>query len=257
MTDGKSAKNPDHPLRGIERAAWLEHLAGNIAHEIIDPLSGINIYLGILEKICRKEGGKEDWEMVRKIVPRLQSASQRIEIVLKGIIDGARVREPNFVLTDINKPIGAAVKLARASLEKDAIKVKQKLAADLPLCYADPLLIKQAILNLIMNSSKTIKTSRKDPKMEIGSSLVNNTIVATISDPRSGDVSSLRNKAFDSSFVAKDGSPATGLGIVEMIIKNHGGHFEAYRNKWNGVEFRIQIPVEKAKDKAMKFFSRQ
>ncbi len=252
MTDEKEAKEWENLLRCQERIILLGHFVVGIAHQIIDPLTGINIYLGILEKSYNKRGEKEDLEMVSEIISKLQSASQRIENIVKGIIDFSRVREPKFVLTGINRPVEAAIMISSASLQKEGIKLRKKLAVDLPLCHADTRLIKQLVLNLINNARKGMENMGKDKKIEVGTSLGNNSIVVTVSDSRPLSGLDLRKRIFDNSYENRDGNPEIDLGfsMIERIIGEHKGFLGVLDSKWGGAEFRIEIPVEKGTNKA-------
>jgi len=251
MTEQEIAKELEHLLRGKERITLLGHFVGGIAHQILDPLSGINIYLGILEKICSKEAKKKDLERISEIVPKLQSASHRIENIVKDIIGFSRVREPKFNLTDINRPVAAAIMISSASMQKDGIKLHEKLVKDLPQCHADPRLIKQALLILITNACNAMKNMGKNKKIEVGSSLGKNSVVVNVSDSRPAAGLDLKEKVFDPSYANNGGNPEIGLSlnIVDRVIGEHGGSFGVFGSRWSGAEFRIQIPLEKGTNK--------
>jgi nitrogen-specific signal transduction histidine kinase len=60
--------------------------------------------------------------------------------------------------------------------------------------------------------------------------------------------SDLKNKMFDPSYINKDGGTGIGLYITERIIRDHGGSFAVFDSKWDGAEFRIEIPTNRGTD---------
>ncbi len=102
VMDMTRARELEHLLRIQDKMTSLGRVAAGIAHEIRNPLSGINIYLNTLEKIYDK---KESLEKVDGIIRQIQSASRKIESVIKSVMDFANPGAPKFIWRDINRPI--------------------------------------------------------------------------------------------------------------------------------------------------------
>ena len=220
----------------------LGRVAAGIAHEIRNPLSGINIYLNALEKIYDK---RESLEKVKEILRKIQSASIKIESVIRRVLDFSKPNEPKFVLTDINKPIKEAVNLFEVTLRKKGIEIEKALAKDMPLCHADPNLIEQVILNLMNNATEAMQNMRKGKKIEITSSIVKNCIFVTVSDSGPGVPLVLKDQVFDPFYSTKSSGTGIGLSIVYRIITDHGGSLNVSESRWGGAEFRIELPIKK------------
>jgi K+-sensing histidine kinase KdpD len=137
--------------------------------------------------------------------------------------------------------------ISASSLRKDGIKLHERLAKDLPLCHVDPRQIKNVILTLINDAHKGMKNMTKNKKIEVRSSLGDNTVVVTVSDSRPVSGSALRKRRFDFYYENRDGNPEIDIGfnIVEKIIGMHKGFFGVIDSKWGGAEFRIELPLEK------------
>jgi PAS domain S-box-containing protein len=242
ILDISRSKDLERLLRIQDKMSSLGRVAAGIAHEIRNPLSGISIYLNTLEKIYDK---RENLEKVKGILGKIQSASIKIESVIRRVMDFSKPSEPKFVLTDINKPIKEAVKLSEVTLRKKEIKIKKALASNLPLRKADPNLIEQAILNLINNAIDAMQNMKEGKKIEIISSIEKNCILVAISDSGPGVPLLMKDQVFDPFYSTKNGSTGIGLSITNRIITDHGGSLDILESRLGGAEFRIELPIKK------------
>ena len=167
ITDMTKAKELERLLRIEDKMSSLGRMTAGIAHEIRNPLSGINIYLSTLEKIY---DNPERSDRVGQILQQVQSASRKIESVIKRVLDFSRSSEPEFVLTDINEAIREAIQLSAVALRKRGIVVGQFLAEDLPLCSADGQMIGEVVVNLLANAAEAMKGQKGDRRIQVSSS---------------------------------------------------------------------------------------
>jgi PAS domain S-box-containing protein len=235
-------KEMEHLLRIQDKMTSLGRVAAGIAHEIRNPLSGINIYLNTLEKIYDK---RENLEKVKGILGKIQSASIKIESVIRRVMDFSKPNEPKVVLTDITNPVTEAVNLSGVTLRKKGIKIEKSLADNLPLCQADPAMIEEVILNLINNAADAMQDMSEGKKIEITSSIEKNHIVVTVSDSGPGVPSAMKDQVFDPFYSTKSSGTGIGLSIAHRIITDHGGSLNMSESRWGGAEFRIELPIMK------------
>jgi PAS domain S-box-containing protein len=239
------AKRLENLLRIQDKMSSLGRVAAGIAHEIRNPLSGINIYLNTLRKLYYKDGSEEK---VGQILDQLQSASRKIESVIRRVMDFTKSSEPQLSLMDINGPIEEAINLSAVSLRKRNIRIEKNLAGNLPLCYLDAQLIEQVLLNLITNSAEAMKDDKQEPKIiAITSAVVNDQIQVSVSDSGPGVPPESREIIFDPFYTTKNGSSGIGLSLSHRIIADHGGTLIALAGQLGGAEFRIEIPVNREK----------
>ena len=239
--DVSRARELENMLRVQDKMSSLGRVAAGIAHEIRNPLSGINIYLNTLEKIYEQP---DDLMKVKGILGQLQSASNKIESVIKRVMDFAKPGEPKFISTDINQPIEEAIHLSAVTLRKSGIKIEQRLAKNMPLFQADPNLIEEMVLNLLTNSAEAMKHMDQDKIIEIASSFENKRIVITFSDSGPGIPIDIRKKILDPFYTTKVDGTGIGLSISQRIITDHGGSLEIFNSKWGGAKFRIEFPIK-------------
>ncbi len=242
ITDVTRAKELETLLRTQDKMSSLGRVAAGIAHEIRNPLSGINIYLNTLEKLYDKE---ESLGKVRQILGMLQSASNKIESVIRRVMDFSKPSTPRLALTGVNQPIEDAMGLASVTLRKRGIEIEQNLAEDLPMVHADPQLIEQVILNLITNAAEAMRNVDGPKQIEIISSADSHLILVRMSDSGPGVPLNLREKIFDPFYTTKTESTGIGLSLCHRIITDHGGSLSVSESRWGGAEFRIEIPIKK------------
>ncbi|MEW6441609.1 MAG: ATP-binding protein [bacterium] len=218
----------------------LGRVAAGIAHEIRNPLSGINIYLNTLERILDRGW---DPDKARKILEEMKAASNRIEAVIRRVMDFSKPGEPRTVPTDLNACILEAVKLSEVVLRKRGIRLERRLTPDLPECRADPQMITQVILNLITNAADAMKGCTGETKIEIDSRRADGGVRVSVADSGPGVPPEQREKIFDPFFTTKDGSTGIGLSICQRIAKDHGGTLDVAESDLGGAEFVFTIPI--------------
>ena len=225
----------------------LGRVAAGIAHEIRNPLTGINTYLYTVEDLCGSDHlGAEDMETIRQIIGQIQVASNKIESVIKRVMDFSKPGAPKMMRADINTSLEAAIELSAVTMRKKGIKIKKSLAPDLPRCYADPQLIEQVVLNLITNAARAMETSNGSPNwVEIKSSARNNTLSIQVADSGPGVPAELREKIFDPFFTTKEDGSGIGLNIAQRIVADHNGSITLGSSQWGGAEFTIELPIER------------
>ncbi len=241
MMDVTRAKQLEAFLRSQDKMSSLGHVAAGIAHEIRNPLSGINIYLNALEKLYDKgeNGGK-----IGQILVQIQSASNKIESVIRRVMDFSKPSNPKFVLTDLDQPVEDAVGLASVTLRKRGIKIEKKLAHDLPMVNADAQLIEEVVLNLITNAAEAMKNAKDQKQIEIISFAENNHVCVRVSDSGPGVPLELREKIFDPFFTTKTESTGIGLSLCHRIVSDHEGNLQVSENRWGGAAFTIRLPIK-------------
>jgi signal transduction histidine kinase len=247
MMDITRAKELERMVLMKQKMVSLGHVAAGIAHEIRNPLSGINIHLTNLKRIFDSSNGvaHERIEESKEIVGELQSASDKIESVIRRVMDFSKPSQPKLVVTNVNESIEEAIKLSSVTLRKAEITLEKSLATNLPACHADRNLIEQVVLNLITNAVQAMEETEHSKKLEISSYNENNDVLIKVSDSGPGIPPKVRDKIFDPFFTTKTDSSGIGLSLCHRIIADHGGSLHLTTSKWGGAEFRIRIPAKK------------
>ncbi len=228
-----------------EKMVALGHVAAGIAHEIRNPLSGINIYLSSLERILllSPSAKTDEKDQVEECLRQLKTASAKISSVVQRVMSFSRPIPPTFEMADVNRSIEDAVAISAITLRSHGVELTKTLQEDLPTCYADPRLLEQVILNLITNADHAMN-GRKGPKrLEIRSFRDGDGIVIKVSDSGPGVPPHLRERIFDPYFTTRSDGTGIGLSFSNRVITAHGGVLSVGESSLGGAEFRIRLPL--------------
>ncbi len=244
--DISRSKELEHILRVKSKMISLGRVAAGIAHEIRNPLTGINSYLYTMEDLLSGDGlGADDQQIMQQIVEQMHVASNRIESVIKRVLDFSRPGAPAMALMNANQPMEDAMKLSAVTLRKKEIKVTASLEENLPKCYGDAHLIEQVILNLIDNAVKSMEIKDGSKQMRLQTFSKNNGVYLVVSDTGAGIPTGIREKIFDPFFTTETDGSGIGLAICQRIINAHGGNIKVSGNRSGGATCTIELPIEK------------
>lgn len=222
-------------IQRAERLAVVGKLAAGVAHEINNPLSGMQNCTRLLKKM---NGGKQNIQYLEL----LQDGLNRIAEIVKSLLNFAQKQEPHFTPTDINSLVRMTVNLVRYEFNNRNIEINLELDDNLPLVNADNTQLKQVILNLMVNSKDAM---RNGGKLSIRSGRDNGFIFLAVKDTGYGIPTEIKDKIFDPFFSTKPTGEGTGLGLSVSygMIKKHGGLIEVQSKVNEGAEFIVKLPI--------------
>lgn len=251
VMDMTKPRELENLLRIQDKMTSLGRVAAGIAHEIRNPLSGINIYLKSLEKYTLERNAETE----SKIITKIQSASNRIESVIKRVMDFSKPGELKPVPVNVNLPVHNAIDLAAVTLRKSGIKIETNLGNSLPQCGLDSPMIEQVMLNLITNAAEAMKTLAPGTKTIAVTTqcLDHKQVIILVEDSGPGISNIHGDRIFDPFYTTKNSS-GIGLSICRRIINDHKGTLNIHPSRLGGAGFIIQLPVigtPKLQDKAL------
>jgi len=247
MVDITRSKEMEHLAMIGEKMAVLGHAMAGIAHEIRNPLSGINMHLSSLEKIHEEADGfgEEEKKKAKKIINEIKIASCRIEEVIRKVMEFSRQSVFRLDQADINEAVEEAIDFSMAMLRRRGITLDRTGIGKLPKCRVDPRLITQVLLNLISNAAAAMENSEREKVLGISMSLERGRAVIQVSDSGPGVPPHLREKIFDPFFTTRRDGYGIGLNFSRRVIAGHRGSIDVGESRWGGAEFRIELPVRK------------
>jgi len=246
MMDITRAKELEYLVMIKHKMASLGRVAAGIAHEIRNPLTGINSYLYTMEDLCDADTLSHDnIKMIKKIAGQIQTASNKIESVIKRVLDFSRPSITKMVKINLNQSLSEAIKLSTATLRKKGIKIETSLADNMPKCYGDAHLVEQVMLNLINNATQVINEKDDKKRIKVTSYFENKSLFISVADSGPGVPLKLRERIFDPFFTTHTDGSGIGLSLAQRIVADHGGTITVGTSEWDGAEFSIELPIEK------------
>jgi PAS domain S-box-containing protein len=233
-----------------EKMAALGHVAAGIAHEIRNPLSGINLHLSSLERVIGETSGlkPEGRDQVEECLRHMKTASVKIATVIQRVMAFSRPIPPTLGMANVNGAVEEAMGLASVALRNHGVKVRLLLSPDLPECRADLHLVGQVLLNLITNADHAMEGRKGSRRLEIRTFREEEWIVLTVADSGPGIPAHAREKIFDPYFTTKRDGTGIGLSFSHKVISSHGGMLTVGKSSFGGAEFRIRLPLRSGKE---------
>lgn len=232
----------------LHRAAQLSfvgELAAGLAHEVKNPLAGIQGAVDIL--IRRRDATDPELEVLTGIRQQVE----RIDGTVRALLDRARPRALRTESTSLSDIAQRAVNVARAQLIGRAKRGRVRVEFDVPRedieLSADPALMEDAILNLVINAIEAIEG---EGQVEVriwrhgvdGDSNQEEAVIE-VTDTGRGISEENLSRVFNPFFTTTEGGTGLGLPAVRRIVRVHGGRIEVDSTPGKGSTFSIHLPL--------------
>jgi PAS domain S-box-containing protein len=228
-----------------EKMALLGLMAAGIAHEVRNPLSGLNFSLAAAETVCTEaeELGEENRDVLVRTFASARTASAKIGEVIRRVMDFARPGRIALERVNVNEAVRDALDLVSPTLRKSGVRIAAALSDDLPTCKADLRLIEQLLLNLINNAAQAMEPGGEEKRIEVSSRRDGDRVLLSVADSGPGVSESLREKIFAPFFTTRAVGTGLGLSISRRIASDHGGTIEVGKSRFGGAEFLVSLPA--------------
>jgi signal transduction histidine kinase len=232
-----------------DRDVFLGRIAGGLAHEIKNPLSTMSINLSLLEEEFTRSARKRDPEAPElsarekrciKRVGTLQREVSRLEDIVNDFLIYARGGEVNRSAHNLLDVIREVLDFVQTEDDLKGIRQHVDLPTSLPLAVIDPGLVRQALMNLVVNARQA---------MPMGGELIvraerdGSHVVMTITDTGVGMATEDVEHCFDAYWSTKKTGTGLGLATTRRIIQEHGGTISVVSELGRGTSFRIVLPL--------------
>ena len=233
-----------------DRLAAVGEMAAVMAHEIKNPLAGIEVLAGLLR---RKVPDNADAQaLVKDIISEAKMANAIVQEVL-AFVRPVRLQVDRTSLSD---SIASALSLADGKAARGNILVDVALPGDLPTLGADQHQLTQVFCNLLINayealegrgrieiSGRLASTATDGALLPDGHAAVP-TVVVEVADDGPGMPADVAEKIFNPFFTTKAQGSGLGLAIVRKIVDAHEGRIDMTTADGRGTRFRVTLPVE-------------
>ena len=237
-------KRSEIKLQQSEKQASIGKLAGGVAHEINNPLTGVFTFTHML--LRRKDIPAE----VRSDLETIAQETERIRKIVKGLLDFSRQTELDRESTDVNRLIRHTMSLVENQTLIKGVSLNFEPGEGLPMITLDRNQMQSVLLNIIINAlDATDAGGHITVTSGIGISTSKpgqNGIEILCTDTGCGIPPENLNKLFDPFFTTKEVGHGTGLGLSVSygIVERHGGTIWVQSKVGKGTTFKIWLPIE-------------
>ncbi|OGA43498.1 MAG: hypothetical protein A3G24_21835 [Betaproteobacteria bacterium RIFCSPLOWO2_12_FULL_62_13] len=232
-----------------EKLASVGLLAAGIAHELNNPLTGILTFSHLIRK--KMPEGSQEAEDLDLVIRE----TKRCAATIRRLLDFAREKAPEKKFADLNQIIEDTARFIERPAHLSDIEITMDLDRDLPQVWVDENLIKQVIMNMLVNAqhaidgggSITVRSRRApQPRRPEPSAKPVPMVELSVIDTGCGIPEKDLQRIFDPFFTTKEVGKGTGLGLSVSygIVKAHGGAIEVESKVGEGSTFRVYLPVE-------------
>lgn len=230
-------------LMQFNRVGSLGHLAGSIAHELNQPLTGILSHAQAAQILMQQD--KWDKEQLMDAMVDIEKDTKRAADVLHNLRELYGTNKVEFVPLDINKKINDTIRLLQSEFVIQHTRVSTNLAKSLSHVSGNRIQIQQVLLNLLLNSLKAIRRNTKNNRrIVITSKQDDNEIRVWVDDNGTGIKTEFINRIFDPMVTYSPGGTGMGLAISHSIIESHNGRMWAENREGGGARIGFVLPVK-------------
>src|SRR5262245_41168394 len=231
-----------------DRLASLGEMAAGIAHELKNPLAGIEVMAGLLRRQV------PDSPNAQTLLADIISESKLANAIVMEMLEYVRPVRLQVERTDVADVLQQSVTMAESKASRGDVGVAMDVARRLPTIDADNHQLTQVFTNLIANAFEALDgkghtriaasagwldddpalTGHQDPQPMV---------VVDVIDDGPGVPDEVRDKIFFPFFTTKPQGSGLGLAIVRKIVDAHDGRNDVSALTGKGTRYRVTLAV--------------
>lgn len=235
---GRAVQEREEEKLRAARIAIAGKMAGQVAHEVRNPLSSIGLNTELLEdELGDDERGSEARELCRKIRSEVDRLTQITEIYL-----GLRGGKPKLARESLNAIVEDLVGFVRKDLANRHVVLETELDPEDPTGNIDANQIRQCLINLVRNAADAVSVNGGG-RVVLRTRGARGRVEIAIEDDGVGIASEQLPRLFEPFFSTKKGGTGLGLALTQQIIQDHGGEVHVASRVGRGTTFTLSVPV--------------
>jgi signal transduction histidine kinase len=240
LHDVESVREIESDLELSRRLAAIGRLTAGVGHEVKNPINAIVVHLELMRNKLSGSDGK-----ALRHLEVIESEIQRLDRVVQTLVDFSRPVELQLKEQDLRRVVSAVLMLASADFETRDVHVQSDLPDHPVLAKVDADLLKQALLNVVLNGAQAMA---EGGKLEVRLAEDGRMAMLSIHDEGSGIPPEVRDKIFDLYFTTKKDGSGIGLAMTYRIVELHNGSIEVESDATHGTTFILRFPLNSPQD---------
>jgi nitrogen-specific signal transduction histidine kinase len=232
-----------------DRLASLGEMAAGIAHELKNPLAGIEVMAGLLRRQV------PDSPDAQSLLADIISEAKLANAIVVEMLEFVRPIRLQMEQTDIREVLQQSVTLAEGKAHRGDISLTLDLDRDLPMLDGDFHQLCQVFSNLLINAFEALdgrgqiaikaaaEVVEPDPAFSADAQVSTRAVLVDVIDNGPGVPAELSDRIFVPFFTTKPKGSGLGLPIVRKIVDAHEGRIDLSSSVDTGTRFRVTLPV--------------
>jgi PAS domain S-box-containing protein len=241
--DITARRRVDAALQELETLAAMGRIAARVAHEINNPLAGIQYsFLLIKDAIPRDHPHY-------RYVGAIEREITRIAAVTRQLYETYRPEKETSASASLSTIIGDAVSFLEQVNRASAVRIQTDLSRAPSIVPVPSAVLRQIVYNLVQNA---MDASPPNEAVFVSAVATVDTLEIRVSDNGPGLPAELRQRVFEPFFSTKDMRMRTsgmglGLALVQQTVKSAGGSIRVEQAPTGGALFVVTLPLSSAK----------
>lgn len=235
----KSLELKGHAFQG-EKMAAIGLMAGNIAHELNNPLAGLRS----LAQVLRHDSRYPD--SVKSDLQEIEKAAERSSAIIRDLMEFSSAEDKPREVVSLNHVTDSALNMLKTALHDHAVDTQFDEDGNVQVLI-EPHLMQHVIFNIVNNACQAM---RESGRLEIETKHEGGKAVLEIRDTGPGIPDEILARIFEPFFTTKGAGQGTGLGLSmsRWVVESFDGKIQAFnRLSPKGAVFRIELPAGGAK----------
>ncbi len=217
----------------LARDEQLRQMLAGVAHEIRNPLGGIELYAGLI--VADLADGDPRKAHIQKVIGEVRTLNR----VITEFMDFARPSLAELVDVDVAHQLEEAIFLLAPEMEQAGVSCSRNISNGL-FVKGDADQVKRALVNLMKNA---IQAMPDGGELTVSASRQGERVLLEIGDTGVGMDEDVRFRLFEPFFTTREKGSGLGLAIVHKTIETHGGEVQVESASGKGTVFRVMLPA--------------